>query len=121
NTGWGEFWNGTNRSVTGSLEMRANYHFNVDLSYSRNHVVLPGGAFTTQLVGARIVYGFSPRACVNAFVQYNRDTHQVSASLRCRSITRRSVPRASPPRSGSPRRSPSMGDSTNRCGNRRPC
>src|SRR4030095_9769488 len=81
-TGWGEFWSGTNRSVTGGLEMRANYHFNVDLSYSRNHVVLPKGEFTTQLVGARLVYGFNPRMFMNAFLQYNADTHQVSSNLR---------------------------------------
>jgi hypothetical protein len=66
----------------GSLDMRPSYHLNVDLSYSRNHVTLPGGEFTTQLLGARLLYGFSPRAFVNAFVQYNADTHQVSSNLR---------------------------------------
>jgi hypothetical protein len=81
-TGWGEFWNGTNESVTAGLDMRPNYHVNLDLSYSRNHVTLPNGEFTTQLVGARLLYGFSPRAFFNAFLQYNADTHQVSSNLR---------------------------------------
>ena len=32
------------------------------LSYSRNHVTLPNGEFTTQLLGARILYGFTSAA-----------------------------------------------------------
>jgi hypothetical protein len=82
NVGWGEFWDGDNRSFTGGLEVRPNYHLNIDLSFSRNHVTLPHGSFTTQLVGARILYGFTPRASFNAFIQYNADTHQVSSNLR---------------------------------------
>ncbi len=80
--GWGEFWNGDSASVSAGLEMRPNYHLNVDLSYSRNHVTLPNGAFTTNLVGARLLYGFSPRLFLNAFIQYNADTHQVSSNYR---------------------------------------
>jgi hypothetical protein len=82
NTSWGEFWSGHNRSYTANLDIRPNYHLNVDLTYSRNEVTLPQGDFTTGLVGARILYGFTPRAFLNAFVQYNRDTHQISSNLR---------------------------------------
>ena len=82
NTSWGEFWNGHNRSMSSSLDYSPNYRVNIDLSYSRNHVTLPAGEFTTQLVGARVLYGFSPRAFFNAFIQYNADTHQVSSNLR---------------------------------------
>ena len=82
NTSWGEFWDGRNRSFTSSLDYSPNYRVNLDLSYSRNHVTLPYGEFTTQLVGARMLYGFSPRAFFNAFIQYNADTHQVSSNLR---------------------------------------
>jgi hypothetical protein len=78
---WGEFWNGHNTAVTAGLDIRPNYHLNVDLSYSRNDVTLPNGTFTTGLVGARVLYGFSPRAFFNAFLQYNADTHQVSSNL----------------------------------------
>jgi hypothetical protein len=82
NVNWGEFWSGDNRAFTTALDIRPNYHINVDLNYSRNHVTLPNGTFTTGLVGARLLYGFSPRAFFNAFVQYNQDTHQVSSNLR---------------------------------------
>ena len=33
-------------------------------------------------MGARVLWGFSPRAFFNAFLQYNADTHQVSSNLR---------------------------------------
>jgi hypothetical protein len=33
-------------------------------------------------VGARVLWGFNPRAFFNAFLQYNADTHQVSSNLR---------------------------------------
>ncbi len=82
NTNWGEFWHGDNRSYAAGVDYRPNYHLNLDLSYSRNEVTLPTGAFTTGLVGARVFYGFSPRAFFNAFLQYNADTHQVSSNLR---------------------------------------
>ena len=82
NTNWGEFWSGHNTGVTAALDIRPNYHINLDLNYSRNHVTLPNGTFTTGLIGARLLYGFSPRAFFNAFLQYNADTHQVSSNLR---------------------------------------
>jgi hypothetical protein len=82
NTSWGEFWNGDNTAWTLGFETNPNYHVNLNLSYSRNNVTLPNGSFVTQLVGARLLYGFSPRSFFNAFIQYNADTHQVSSNLR---------------------------------------
>ena len=82
NTTWGDFWNGRSRSMGGGLDARPNQHLSLDFSYSRNHVTLPVGDFTTQLLGARILYGFTPRLVLNAFVQYNADTKQVSSNIR---------------------------------------
>jgi len=82
NVNWGEFWNGHDTAATAEMDVRPNYHINIDLSYSRNHVTLPNGEFTTGLVGTRLLYGFSPRMFFNAFLQYNADTHQVSSNLR---------------------------------------
>jgi hypothetical protein len=82
NTSWGDFWNGRSTTMGGGLDIRANQHLNLDLSYSRNDVTLPNGEFTTQLVGARVLYGFTPRLFLNAFLQYNADTKQVSSNVR---------------------------------------
>jgi hypothetical protein len=82
NVSWGEFWDGDSESLGAGIDIRPNYHLNLDLNYSRNQVTLPHGDFTTQLLGARLIYGFSPRAFFNAFIQYNADTRQVSSNLR---------------------------------------
>jgi hypothetical protein len=79
---WGEFWDGRNRGLSGNLGLRLNYHWSLDLNYSRNAVTLPYGAFTTELVGVRFLYAFTSRAFVNAFFQYNADTKQVSSNIR---------------------------------------
>ncbi|HEY3044678.1 MAG TPA: DUF5916 domain-containing protein [Vicinamibacterales bacterium] len=82
NVSWGEFWNGHTKSVSGTMGLRPHYHFSVDLNYSRNHVTLPNGGFTTNLIGSRFLYSFTSRAFLNAFFQYNADTRQVSSNIR---------------------------------------
>ncbi len=82
NFSWGEFWDGDRKSFGGALGFTPNYHLSVDMTYSRNDVTLPNGAFTTDLVGMRLVYAFTGRASLNAFVQYNADSHQVSSNIR---------------------------------------
>jgi hypothetical protein len=79
---WGDFYGGRRKALTGVLNLRPNYHLNVNLNYDRNQVTLPQGAFTTNLVGTRFTYAFTPRSFLNAFIQYNADTHQVSSNIR---------------------------------------
>jgi Domain of unknown function (DUF5916)/Carbohydrate family 9 binding domain-like len=82
NLSWGEFWNGHTKAVSGAIGWRPDYHFSFDGTYSRNRVTLPNGAFTTNLIGTRFLYAFTPRAFFNAFLQYNADTRQVSSNIR---------------------------------------
>jgi hypothetical protein len=79
---WGEFWNGDRTSYGAGLSLKPHFRWSLDLDYSRNRVTLPPGEFTTDLLGARFVYGFSPYAFFNAFVQYNADTNRVSSNFR---------------------------------------
>jgi hypothetical protein len=79
---WGEFWNGRHDAFNGGLTLKPNKHLTADLTYSRNRVRLSTDSFTTNLVGTRLVYGFTPRAFLNAFIQYNADTKQVSSNIR---------------------------------------
>ena len=79
---FGDFYNGNHRQVIGGLNLKPNYHLTVNLTYDRNRVRLPGGSFTTELVGAKFIYGFSPSAFLNAFIQYNADTHLISSNIR---------------------------------------
>ena len=78
----GEFYGGDRTQATAGLTLKPNPHLSVNLTYDRNQVSLPNGAFTTGLFGAKIIYGFSPRAFINAFLQYNADTHLVSSNIR---------------------------------------
>jgi hypothetical protein len=78
----GDFWDGERTSFSGTLHLRPNPHVNVDADYNRNRVDLPAGSFTADLFGVRFLYAFTPRAFLNAYVQYNADTHQVSSNLR---------------------------------------
>jgi hypothetical protein len=79
---WGEFWDGRTKAVSGAIGWRPEYHFSFDGTYSRNRVTLPNGGFTTNLLGTRFLYAFTPRAFFNAFLQYNADTRQISSNVR---------------------------------------
>ena len=79
---WGDFYNGEGKAYTGALNLKPNFHMISSITYTRNDVVLPNGSFTTDLVGARFQYAFTPRAFFNAFIQYNATTHLVSSNIR---------------------------------------
>jgi hypothetical protein len=79
---WGGFYGGDHKQVTGGLNLKPNPHLTMSFTYDRNRVRLPDGAFTTELVGARFIYGFTPRAFFNAFIQYNANTRLLSSNLR---------------------------------------
>ena len=79
---WGGFWDGDRISFGGGLSLKPYYRWSLGLDYNHNRVTLPRGDFTTDLMGARFIYGFSPYAFFNAFVQYNADTNRVSSNVR---------------------------------------
>jgi hypothetical protein len=79
---WGNFYDGHHRQVVGGLSLKPNYHLSMNLTYDRNHVELPNGSFATELIGAKVIYGFTPSAFMNAFIQYNADTHLISSNIR---------------------------------------
>ena len=81
---WGEFWDGHRKSFGGGVIIRPDYHLTVGLNYEHNRVTLPGASFTTDLVATRFTYSFTPRALINAFIQYNADTHEVSSNIQLR-------------------------------------
>jgi Domain of unknown function (DUF5916)/Carbohydrate family 9 binding domain-like len=84
----GEFWDGRSWSADGGVELRPNYHVDVNLTFSRNQVDLPEGDFATTLVGLRVLYAFTSNAFFNSFLQYNATTNQFSANTRFNIIHR---------------------------------
>ena len=79
---FGEFWDGRRESASLGVALKPNPHLNFDLDYSRNQVRLSNGSFNTNLVGARLLYSFTTRMFLNAFLQYNTDARQFSSNVR---------------------------------------
>ena len=79
---WGEFWNGSRKSLSGGMALRPNYHLNIDLNYTRNNVTLPNGSFASNLIGTRFLYALTSKMFFNAFLQYNTDTDRFSSNIR---------------------------------------
>ncbi len=77
----GDFFDGEKDSfrVVGRLQ-RA--QFQGEVSWSRDDVRLPAGAFETDLVAARLTYSFNPSMFVNALIQYNSDLREISSNFR---------------------------------------
>jgi hypothetical protein len=84
----GEFWDGDSRALSASVEIKPSYHLNMEFTFSRNDVTLPYGDFTTNLLGARMLWAFTSKAFLNSFLQYNATTKQVSANTRFNLIHR---------------------------------
>ena len=84
----GDFFNGNKTTLTAGGKFQSGYRFSTSVSYERNDVELQQGSFTTNLVGLLVNYTFSPRMFLNALIQYNSDTNQVSSNIRFRLIHR---------------------------------
>jgi hypothetical protein len=67
----GGFFGGDRVSVMPTLRMRAGETLTTEVSYQRNDVDLPWGAFATNLVRTRLSYSFTTRTFVQGLVQYN--------------------------------------------------
>ena len=68
---FGDFYNGTKRSLNLSGDFRPNETIQVSPSYRFNNVDLIEGSFNTHLVGVRADVSFTTNLLTSAFVQYN--------------------------------------------------
>ncbi len=79
---FGGFFGGDRVSVSPTLRMRSGDAFTTELAYQRNDVDLPWGAFTTNLLRARVSYSFTTRTFVQGLIQYNDRADLWSANVR---------------------------------------
>jgi hypothetical protein len=84
----GEFYDGYRRGYTFGPSFRASEHLNASVNLQVNDIDLSTGAFVSKLVTSRVNYNFNTRMFVNALVQYNTDSRQVSSNLRFNIIHR---------------------------------
>jgi len=78
----GEYFQGDRRSVGGSLVLRPNAHFAIDLGVDHNVVDLTGESFTVDVLSGRVDYLYSTKFVVGAWVQFNEATDEMITNLR---------------------------------------
>lgn len=82
----GGFWNGSRYTFSGSGIWRASYRLAFDASWSHNGISLPDGSFSTDVLGARIKFGYDTDLFTSAFVQYNSTADLLVTNIRLRFI-----------------------------------
>jgi len=85
---FGTFYDGYKRSYSIGPSVRPNERLNASLNLQINDIDLPGVSYVSTLATARINYSFTTNAFLNALVQYNTDTRQLSSNVRFNIIHR---------------------------------
>ena len=85
---FGSFYNGYKRSYSIGPSMHPNEKLNASLNLQINDIDLPGVSYVSTLATARINYSFTTSVFLNALLQYNTDTGQLSSNLRFNIIHR---------------------------------
>ncbi len=80
--GSGGFFGGRQVSLRPEVRLRIGEFLTSELSWSRNDIALPAGDFTTNLARLRVTYAFSTSVLLQALVQYNDSSDDVSTNLR---------------------------------------
>jgi hypothetical protein len=78
----GGFWDGTRDGASAGVRVRVNEKVAASATMSRDVVRLDGQSFTSDLLQLRLDTSFSTRMFLNAFVQYNGVTRDVSSNVR---------------------------------------
>ena len=80
--GIGRFYGGYRRSYAWGPEFRPNEKMNATVTLQLNDISLPTVSYLSTLTTARVNYNFNTKMAVNALLQYNTDTHQISSNIR---------------------------------------
>jgi hypothetical protein len=85
---FGPFYDGYKRSYSIGPSVRPNERLNASLNLHINDIDLPGVSYVSTLATARVNYSFSTSMFLNALLQYNTDTKQLSSNVRFNIIHR---------------------------------
>ncbi len=86
--GIGPFYGGYKRTYAWGPTFRPNEKLNASVTMQLNDISLPGVSYLSTLTTSRINYNFNTKVFVNALLQYNTDTHQLSSNIRFNVIHR---------------------------------
>jgi hypothetical protein len=78
----GGFYDGDLRGVDLEGTVRVGAHFSSTVGLTQRSIDLPYGRFATTLVPVKVSYSFTTLASLQALVQYNSQTAQVSSNIR---------------------------------------
>lgn len=84
----GDFFDGTRLDAGVTLNYRPNRHFKGALSYTSNHIDLPGGKFISRIIAARASVAFNVEWSWTSFVQYDNVSDRLGLNTRVRWIPR---------------------------------
>ena len=85
---WGNFYDGDLNRFNVSANARVGAKIQASVSWRRDDVKLPGGDFTTDLIPVRFNYSFTPLMNIQALVQYNSQSADVSSNIRFAMLSR---------------------------------
>ena len=78
----GHFYGGNIRTINFSGGYRRGSNLTWTGTYIRNFIHVPEGAFTTDLVGVRFNWSFTPKSYLQSFTQYNSRANEVGVNVR---------------------------------------
>jgi hypothetical protein len=78
----GEYYDGNRTLWGGGINLRPIPKFILIMNVTRNNVSLPTGSFGTNLMNWQLQYAFSTKMFLNALIQYNSTTGQISSNIR---------------------------------------
>lgn len=78
----GNYYDGDYNALELTAATRVGSRFTASAGWTRQDVDLPGGAFVVNLVPLKATYAFTTLANIQALVQYNGQTAQMSANIR---------------------------------------
>jgi hypothetical protein len=77
----GDFYDGTLYGYGIGANLKLGSRLTLNLQFNHNEVKLSAGPFTTTILGARVLYTFSPKLFAKAFIQWNSDNYAVSGNF----------------------------------------
>jgi hypothetical protein len=78
----GGLWNGTQRTVNGTLTVKPSYQFRASLGMQRTSGRLPGGNFVRAIWTGRANYSFTTNMFADALTQYDAERNRLNLNVR---------------------------------------
>ncbi len=78
---FGNYYGGKKRTFSPHYHFRPSSHFNMDMFYDYNHVILPFGYFYSNVVSTRMTYMFNPDMYIKTYIQWNDLDSRLSANI----------------------------------------